>query len=166
MGAAMAADWLAEGLRPGLRGSHRLWRRRGKAGHSALWAVDIEEGTRQQPGGRQWDVTIESASNARQDATEAVQDQREARREAREAEQAKIDRDKVLRAVERFPQGETKSVIKDVPTVKSARFQSVFAQLLAETEIELCQVVKNGRKEDAYKRGQNRSEPVGNPALF
>ncbi len=37
---------------------------RGSAGHSGLWALDIEEGSHKDPGGRRWDVDVQNASEA------------------------------------------------------------------------------------------------------
>jgi hypothetical protein len=57
-------------------GQHALWLTvGGSAGHNSLWAVDIDEGTIDDPGGRRWGLAVtksdEARSSAEQRKTEA-----------------------------------------------------------------------------------------------
>jgi hypothetical protein len=164
-------QWFLIGRRakydPDCGGSHQLWLNAGgSAGHSALWAVDIEEGTPQDSGGRRWDVDLSTASQARSESAETIADEREAAKEAKQEAQARRDREKLLAAADQFPDGETKSRLKDKAKIPSARFNEALSDLMESAEIEACEVTKNGRIEPAYKRGQERSVTVGNGGLF
>ena len=59
-------QWILVGRRkkylPVDEGYHRLWLNiGGSAGHGGLWGLDVDEGTRQQPTGRRWEVTVLTA---------------------------------------------------------------------------------------------------------
>ncbi len=50
---------------PDFAGHHELWMSvGGSAGHSGLWGLDIDEGSRQDPRGRHWDVHVLPANEA------------------------------------------------------------------------------------------------------
>ena len=68
-----ARQWLLLSRRrkydPEQGGHHELWLNvGGSAGHSGLWGVNIEEGMRQDEGGRRWNVDVLKASQARAQA--------------------------------------------------------------------------------------------------
>lgn len=59
--AEFAAQWFLVGRREDYRPStpHKLWLNvGGRAGHSALYHLEIDEGSNDDPGGRKWDVII------------------------------------------------------------------------------------------------------------
>ncbi|MBN1911684.1 MAG: AAA family ATPase [Pirellulales bacterium] len=93
-----ARQWLLLSRRkdyvPGT-GEHELWLSiGGSAGHSALWAVDVDEGVPDLP--RYWKVEIFSASEARAEKKATSLQQR------------------IIEAMPQFPEGETKSGIVKV----------------------------------------------------
>lgn len=65
---------------------HELWMSvGGSAGHSGLWGVDVNEGVRDDPGGRRWDVQTLEANEANE-ARDASEEQTNERRKESRAE--------------------------------------------------------------------------------
>ena len=65
-------------------GRHELWMRTGgSAGHSGLWALDVDEGTSD---ARKWEVSVQPVSDARAEAKRAKDQRKAEEMEAKESE--------------------------------------------------------------------------------
>jgi hypothetical protein len=165
-----ARQWLLIGRRkkynPEQGGHHELWVNvGGSVGHSSLWAVNIDEGTRDDPGGRRWAVNVLKAAEARAHAAGDQRQRREAVSTERLKSQSAEDREKVLRVAERFPAGQTKSGLRDASGVRSGRFDRVLADLITARELEPCSMVKgNGRSYEGYRRSRTQPDAIGQVA--
>jgi hypothetical protein len=131
-----ARQWLLisrrEDYLPG-SGEHELWLSiGGSAGHSSLWAVDIDEGLAGLP--RHWEVVLSSAS------------------EVRTEKRVKSIRQRILEAMANFPKGETKTPLLGAAGVRSnTQAQAVLDSLVADGELVECKVKKSSATYPGYK---------------
>ena len=136
--AEFARQWFLIGRRgvyePGT-GQHKLWLSiGGSAGHSALWAVDIDEGTRP----RHWRVELSTPS------------------EARDEKRGGTIRQKIIDAARNFPGGETKSVIFQAVNLKHrADTNAVFDAMVEEGVLVPVPVKKIGREYEGFRLNDN-----------
>ena len=141
---------------PTAPGYHQLWLNvGGSAGHCGLWAVTIEEGAQDDPGGRRWDVTVMTAHTA---YTEA-QAENEQRKYAEQQQRTQRDCESILKALQLFPQGETARAIREMLGISGQRFTMLIQQLIADGIVEPCIVTKQtGRLYGGYRLVQAQVE--------
>ena len=138
---------------PDLGGHHELWMSAGgSAGHSGLWGIDVDEGTRQDSDGRRWDVQIMTAAEAyvaRDEASETVTRQRRERRDA-----ARVDQDQqtIVDVLPRFSDGETARAIREATGLSTRRFNPAIKELVSNRVVSECEITKsNGQKYSGYR---------------
>ena len=141
---------------PTTPGYHQLWLNvGGSAGHCSLWAVTIEEGTQNDPGGRRWDVTVMTAYTAYTEAQAEI----EQRKYAEQQQRTQRDYESILTALRLFPQGETARTIREMLGMSGQRFTTLIQQLIADGIVEPCIVTKhNGRIYGGYRLVQSQLE--------
>jgi len=133
---------------PDRGGYHELWMSvGGSAGHSGLWGLNIEEGTRQDPGSRRWDVEVMSASEAYEQRTRVKEMATAVENELKRESQTKRDRCATLTALKKFPSGETARSIREAAGLSGQRFRPIVDELVEEGLVRECEVTKsNGQK--------------------
>lgn len=136
-----------EGYDPEQGGSHKLWLNvGGSAGHSGLWAVNIDEGTRQDPSGRRWDVEVLKASEARGDAIEQQQQQRDANKDAKATAKMTADRNRVTKGLKVKPDGDTRRSLRERIGMTNERLTLVLENLIESGDVVTCDVQIPNRK--------------------
>ncbi len=145
-----AAQWLLLNRRtpyePG-SGHHELWfSTGGRLGHSGLWGLNIDEGEYHPDAVRRWDVQVLSADEARQATRAAAEAGREKDKDARRDAQLQEAKRKIVEAMLKFPEGETKSLIRDTAGLKTTVFAPAFAELLQDRTVVPCEVHKSSRQ--------------------
>ena len=127
-------------------GEHQFWLNvGGRAGHSALYGLDIHEGKRTDPGGRHWEVDVLRPSEARESAREKHKARQDTEREARQEKKLEGDKVKLSRALVKFPDGETESVLRTRAGISGTAFKAALAALLDDDQAQECEVFKGNR---------------------
>mgnify|MGYP006272054439 CR=1 FL=1 len=155
--AEWAGQWLLLSRRekydPDSDGEHLLWLSAGgRDGHSAVVAVNVWEGRQDDPSGRRWQVEVEQATQARQAAAAAERERGEQQREARKRAALEADVEAVVKAMERTPEGETKTSIREWAGLSGGRFNPALATLLADDRVVEVEITKpNGQTYSGFK---------------
>ncbi|MFN3193853.1 MAG: bifunctional DNA primase/polymerase [Aureliella sp.] len=138
---------------PDQGGHHELWMSvGGSAGHSGLWGVDVDEGVRDDPGGRRWDLRTLEANEAYEARDASEEQTNERRKESRAERKYQKERSALLTALTEFPCGETSRVIRESAGVSGGRFKDLIGDLIDDGMAENCEVTKaNGQKYDGFK---------------
>lgn len=121
----------------------------GSVGHEGLWGLNIDEGHRDDPGGRRWAVDVLPYDELQQDAAR----RRQARAEETRAEKIGADSKAIVNTMVRFPDGETKTAIRDATGLSGQKFNTAFASLIQAGDVVPCEVQKSNRRKpyEAYK---------------
>ncbi|RIK72918.1 MAG: hypothetical protein DCC68_25720 [Planctomycetota bacterium] len=137
---------------PDRGGHHELWMSvGGSAGHSANWGLNIDEGTRQDEGGRRWDVEILTTGEAYTERESHSIEAQETRKQRSQQVRDDRNREAVLRALHQYPDGETPRVLREAAGVSGRVIQDQLEQLEMEMLVERCTVQKHTRREPAWR---------------
>jgi hypothetical protein len=142
-------------------GHHELWFSvGGSMGHSELLALDIDEGSRKDPGGRRFDLEVIKAGEARAEAATAGDEAKEARRVARKQEEVSSDREVILAQVQKTDQPETMTYFRDRCGLSGPRFGRAWASLLDDDAVvDFGTIIKgNNQPLDGYCLKEKASE--------
>ena len=127
-------------------GEHRMWLSTGgSAGHGGLYGVDVSEGLYPN---RTWDVSVSTGTNAKKEAQKRQQDRKAKEQEEKENQY----RLRLKTALQRFPEGETQSVLSQISGLNSKAFSTAIAALKQEGRVEPCRIRRaNKHSYDGWK---------------
>lgn len=145
-----ARQWILTGRRERYvsgSGVHKLWLNvGGSAGHNGLYAVDIDEGTKDDPFGRRWDVKVMQASEASAAENAEQADKRALKAAEKRAADQEHARNRIVAYLERLKTGDTRSSMRDKLGGGKA-FTSAVNAMYDNGELVDVEVTKNGRSE-------------------
>jgi hypothetical protein len=133
----------------------------GSAGHSNLSALEIEEGSHKDQGGRRWEVTVRGASAAIAENIEQRETAKEEQTRLKQEKQIVTDAAKLLSEYRKRPEGDTEKAIRERARLNGIRGGPANDRLLADQAIEPCQIVKNGRSYDGFKAASTSQNTSG-----
>lgn len=146
---------------------HKLWLSAGgSAGHSGLWALDIDLGEFREGEPRQWNVTLQEAQEVRQEAAEKKAAAKNQAKEDAAKGKAAANLTTFLKTLAKFPEGETKSVLKTHSGMNTATIDAAIHDALKLKQIEVCPVLKGGRKQprDGYRLVKSEASGPSGPS--
>lgn len=133
-------------------GVHRLWVSLGSsAGHSGLWAVDIDEGVYSEDMPRHWDVAIRPPDEVRQDDRKQAETAKAAKKKEQATGQLENDKKDVCDYLAKCKEGDTRKGIKDHIMISTDRLNRAVGALLDEEAIVGVEVQKHTRKEHGFR---------------
>lgn len=145
-----ARQWILTGRRERYvsgSGIHKLWMNvGGSAGHNGLYALNIDEGSKDDPGGRRWDVRVMQASEASAAANTEQADKRAAARAEKQAADLKHAQGRIRAYLERLKTGDTRSSMRD-KLGGSKPIRDAINTMYDSGELVDYEVAKNGRTE-------------------
>lgn len=159
----IARQWILLGRReaykPDEAGIHKLFFvAGGSSGHSQSWALDINEGSIDDEGGRIWETRLFPTRDAR---AEKANKKKEREKNEQEA-QFESDIAKVVKAMESFAGPCVKSDVKNKATISTTRTSRVLFYLEENEVIENATVKRdNGHKYSGYQLTRDYSERLG-----
>lgn len=132
---------------PDQPGHHELWMvAGGSGGHSLAKALDIDEGHRDDPSGRRWDVSIASIGEAVSAKAEAAETVKEQRLEAKATRQRERDVEKLRQRLKEHPNGLTFTELRTLAISKDERLHDALKVLKDGKEIEECEITKANKQ--------------------
>jgi hypothetical protein len=120
-------------------------------GHSALWALDIDEGEFEPGVERRWEVTLAKAEEAREAAKSDLAGRREAARAEKAQGRLEADRRAIVEAMTRLGRPENMAAIRERTGMGGTPFGWAWARLIADGHVlENGQIRKGTRTVTAY----------------
>lgn len=166
----IARQWILLGRReaykPDMAGHHKLFFvGGGSVGHSQSWALDINEGSLDNKGGRVWETNLFPIQQARAEK----QTEKEQRDQEKKEALAEQDIQKVIAELESIAKPEVVSNVRDAITLSTARTKTALAALVKSGQV-ICEQLKagNGKQAKHYsiapvspgRTGINKGVPV------
>ncbi len=118
----------------------------GRAGHSGLWTLDVDEGEYQPGVQRRWEVAVRPATEARQAVHHEREAARSSSREQAVAAKREETKQRIIRAAAKYQQGETATVIRDTAGLHDREFKPALREIVEAGGLLPCQITKPCRK--------------------
>ncbi|KKL24099.1 hypothetical protein LCGC14_2418770, partial [marine sediment metagenome] len=137
---------------------HALWLNiGGRAGHSALHAVDVHEGSRSDFSGRRWEVEVKTPREAR----EGMRSEKDQARETERQERLEADQKTLVRTMTKLTAAESKSTIREMAGLgHGKRFEETWGALIQDGSIVRDGTIRKGNNQeyDAFRLEDSEGE--------